>query len=68
MTRILIILAAAALAGCSTVGEPRYDVGVSEHNNYDVEYVQAVERQARWVGTRVIWVHVPEVNDDDSDN
>ena len=64
MTKLLIVIAAATLAGCSTWREPKFDVGVSEHNNYDVEYILAVERQARWLGTRIIWVYPPEADDD----
>jgi hypothetical protein len=63
MKRLAIILAAATLVACSSVGDPRFDVGVSETRTYDAEYIKAVERQARWLGTEIIWLHPPEVDE-----
>lgn len=58
MKRVLISLtvAAAALAsvGCATV-QPQPDPNA----DFDMSYVNAVERAAKQFGTQVVWINMP---------
>jgi len=64
MKRLLLILTAAtAMAGCSSLQTADGDRPGMSSSKYDAEYIRVVEARARYFGTRVIWVHPPEADD-----
>lgn len=62
LSALAILCAAFALSACATT--PTDQAGSSnKQSNIDHRYVAAVNRQARRVGTQVVWVNPPREKD-----